>query len=342
MKKTYLYIIAFSVLSLQGFAQSQRLVLYEEFTQASCPPCAAANPAFNAFLNANTTESTSIKYQTSWPGVDPMNAQNPSEVANRVGFYNVTGVPDAIMDGAELGSPGNATGSLLYSEYNTPSPFTITQNFVLSAASDSILTHVVIRKTGTTTGTLYARVVVIEKLIHFTSPPGGNGETNFEHVMKKMLPTANGTVVPSSMGIGDSMVLNLKWKLVNVYNVSELALVSFVQTQGGDKSVLQAGYSPFPSATGVSEIPTVSDFNIYPNPSNGNLTISLNSAKEQKMNIQVLDQMGKVVFAVNDRDVISGSTQTNLDLSSLSSGIYMLRLENKEGSVNRKIILTNQ
>ncbi|HAG05757.1 MAG TPA: hypothetical protein DCG68_02730, partial [Cryomorphaceae bacterium] len=63
-----------------AFAQATRLVLFEEFTQASCSPCASQNPAFNTLLSGNTTKAISIKYQTSWPGVDPMNAANPTDV----------------------------------------------------------------------------------------------------------------------------------------------------------------------------------------------------------------------------------------------------------------------
>ena len=89
MKKFYVSFAAMC-LSVAAFAQSQRLVVFEQFTQASCPPCATANPPLNVMLNANSTKVVSIKYQTSWPGVDPMNAQNPTEVADRVTYYGVT------------------------------------------------------------------------------------------------------------------------------------------------------------------------------------------------------------------------------------------------------------
>src|SRR4051794_7381056 len=89
-------------LSYNSIAQSVGLVLAEEFTQASCPPCASQNPAFNTLLNANPTKVCQIKYQTSWPGVDPMNDQTDSWVAPRVAYYGVTGVPTATMDGQQM------------------------------------------------------------------------------------------------------------------------------------------------------------------------------------------------------------------------------------------------
>jgi hypothetical protein len=98
MKKSLL-LVAIAINTGTILAQSQRLVFVEEFTQASCGPCAAANPAFNTLLSANSSKAVSVKYQVSWPGTDPMNAQNPTEVASRVAYYGVSGVPDARMDG---------------------------------------------------------------------------------------------------------------------------------------------------------------------------------------------------------------------------------------------------
>ncbi|HKK89246.1 MAG TPA: hypothetical protein VJ917_10370, partial [Saprospiraceae bacterium] len=54
-----------------AFGQTQRTVLLEEFTNASCPPCEAQNPDYNALIEANRDRIVSIKYQTSFPGYDP-------------------------------------------------------------------------------------------------------------------------------------------------------------------------------------------------------------------------------------------------------------------------------
>jgi len=60
----------------------------------------------------------------------------------------------------------------------------------------------------------------IEKHIHFSSPPGTNGEKDFYNVMVKMLPSATGTSLPSSFQVGDYFVLEFAWKLANVYNIN--------------------------------------------------------------------------------------------------------------------------
>ncbi len=191
MKKLILFILFFSTAVL-GFSQSQRLVMFEEFTQASCYYCGLDNPAFNALLDANSSKCTSIKYQTSWPGYDPMNLQNPVDVAARVSYYNVSGVPDVIMDGTNEGTPPAVTQAMIDAEYAIPSPFTISMYQWLSTGNDTIFVNMLGEATSAASGSLVAQIGVIEKHIHFTNPPGDNGETDFYNVMKKMVPTASG------------------------------------------------------------------------------------------------------------------------------------------------------
>src|ERR1043166_2448556 len=136
MKKIYT-LVACAAFSAAGFAQSQRLILTEEFTQASCGPCAAANPSFNAMLNNNTSKVISVKYQTSWPGVDPMNAQDATELNNRTSsYYGVTGVPDGKQDGVDF-YPGSYTQTFINNEYVVTSPFTIAITHTLNTNQDS-------------------------------------------------------------------------------------------------------------------------------------------------------------------------------------------------------------
>jgi hypothetical protein len=234
------------VLSLNLSAQTQRLVLAEEFTNASCSPCASQNPAFDALLGQNTTKVTSIKYHTNWPGVDPMNAHNGPDVSTRVSYYSVTGVPYCRLDGVATnggsysGAPANLTQAKIDQEYAVPSPFAMQLQQVLSADQDSVYVTLLVNCTQATSGSLVAHVAVIEKNIHFLAAPGSNGEKDFKNVMVKLLPTKTGTGLAPSYDVGDYSLLKLSWPLPSyIYNKSELAAVAFVQNNA-NKSVLQA------------------------------------------------------------------------------------------------------
>lgn len=246
--KKFLLSVAFAGILIAGYSQSQRFILFEEFTNASCGPCASQNPAFDALLNANSTKCTSIKYHTNWPGVDPMNAQNPADAAARVGYYGVTGVPHAVMDGFPqtgtnyTGAPANVTQAKIDAEYLIPSPVEVSLQHYLSAGQDSVYSTMLVKCTQSFTGSLVAHNVIIEKWIHFNSPPGSNGEKDFYNVMKKILPTSAGTTIPSTMAPGDYVLMECSWKFGTVYDKTQIAAVGFVQDKSS-KQVFQAGNS---------------------------------------------------------------------------------------------------
>lgn len=311
MIKNYLIISAFVALSVSVFGQSQRFVLVEEFTQASCAPCASQNPAFNTLLNANTTKCTSIKYQTSWPGYDPMNQHNPTEVAARVSYYGVTGVPDAVMEGNLYhGAPSGVTQTKINNQYAVPSPFELSINQHLSAGNDTIFVTMMGKATAAVSGALVAHCAVIEKHIHFTSAPGTNGEKDFYSVMKKMLPSASGTALASSFQVGDYFVLNFAWKLANVYSIPELSVVGFIQNTQ-TKAVQQAANTSVTAITGI-----------YPNDltvmNSGNLLASYcDPALEPTFNLQNNGSLpltsAEIKYSINNGPVSTYLWTGNLD-----------------------------
>jgi len=232
------------------YGQTQRMVLIEEATNASCGPCAAQNPAFDVLLNQNRDKLTAIKYHWYFPGFDPMYNHNTVENLARVAYYGINGVPTAMIDGvienrAGFGYPGSPAGynQAIINEYAAvPSPFEIDMYHRLSANEDSIFVTMRIRATENFSGSLKAQIVVVEKHINFTTPPGSNGEKNFSDVMKKMLPDHLGTNLPVSWQSGDYMIINQSWKLQNIYNMDELGVVGFIQSSL-NKSVKQAANS---------------------------------------------------------------------------------------------------
>jgi hypothetical protein len=258
MKKIYSLLLLIASASIV-YGQSQRLVLFEEFTQASCPPCASTNPALNALLNANASKVVSIKYQTSWPGYDPMNLQNPTEVQSRVDYYSVPYVPYGRMDGGIgfSGQPQGLTQTMINNRYAVSSPFDMVMTHSFSANYDSVFITCNITATQAVSGSLVAQIAIIERDIYFTTPPGSNGETHFQGEMKKMLPDANGTALPSTWNVSDSQTLTFALRMPwYIYDLNQIAIVGFVQNNA-NKDVQQAAYSQ-----PIGGVPTTLDASI--------------------------------------------------------------------------------
>ena len=264
MKKITLA-VAFMLISGTAFAQATRLVLFEEFTQASCGPCASQNPAFNTLLASNTTKAISIKYQTSWPGVDPMNAANPTDVATRVSYYAVNGVPWSAMDGVAptgssyAGAPANVTQTAIDTRYAVASPLAVAVTHQLTAGYDSIMIAISVSNPGTSTitsgssGSLKLHTVIVEEEINYPSAPGSNGETDFYSVMRQMLPNAGGTALADSWTAGSSQTFTFSVALPSyIANLGEVAVVAFVQ-DNSNKDVKNAAYSAPQAVSGLAD-----------------------------------------------------------------------------------------
>ncbi len=293
--------------SVAAFGQN-RLVLVEHFTQASCGPCASQNPALKTLLDANATKVVALKYQTSWPGVDPMNAANPTEAAARVQYYNVTGVPNSVMDGSGPGSPGTiVTTSTINNRYNTAAPLNISASHQWTAGYDSIQIGVFVANAGTATvasgaaGSLKLHVAVIEEEVNYPSAPGSNGETNFYQVMRKMVPDASGTTMADSWTAGQTQMFVFKVAAPSyLANLNKVAVVAFIQ-DNSNKSVLNASRTTAQTIAGLPDIGVNAFTAATPGLCNGTTTPMVTIKNEGSLAIT----SASVAYAVNGGTPVS-------------------------------------
>ncbi len=91
------------------------------------------------------------------------------------------------------------------------------------------------------------------------------------------------------------------------------------------------------TTTGVAPSPTElkSSLSVYPNPTNGEINISVNSQEETLNDIVVIDLMGRQVVTVKGQN----KDYYSIDLSGFSKGIYFVKCNFASGSVTRKILL---
>ncbi|MBK9720649.1 MAG: Omp28-related outer membrane protein [Saprospiraceae bacterium] len=230
MKQNLLFSILFFCLGTMLIGQSQRKVLIEHFTQASCGPCASINPVIQPIMERNKAKITKITHQVSWPGVDPMNKDNPGEVQNRVNYYGVTGVPDIFLNAYSSGNPtATITDATIQNEYLRPAPYEISIINKVLPDYNSMEVSVTVKLTGTFSGKPVLRVAALEKIISWTTPPGSNGEKTFYHVVKKYLPNTNGTSLADVNQTGQSKTFTFLYKFDKLYNFQNLETAAFIQ-----------------------------------------------------------------------------------------------------------------
>lgn len=83
--------------------------------------------------------------------------------------------------------------------------------------------------------------------------------------------------------------------------------------------------------------PESSSISVFPNPSNGEIHITSTDGIWNNAKVEVFDILGKMVYS--ERISSSGSMNERIDLSSLSSGGYSLKLSNENVIVITKIVL---
>src|SRR5262245_23653091 len=100
-----------------GSSRTDRVVLAEVFTGSGCPPCVAADLAFDAVLDRYERRDVAVlMYHLHIPRPDPM---ANAATQNRATFYGVRGVPSYMIDG-QAGSGGGSREATeaIYNRFN--------------------------------------------------------------------------------------------------------------------------------------------------------------------------------------------------------------------------------
>lgn len=118
----------------------------------------------------------------------------------------------------------------------------------------------------------------------------------------------------------------------NVYKIDFVTTRVFVTTE--HNSLYSNALSELPP-TGIDEVASaIGNFSIYPNPSNGILTIDLKDIKGSVKQVIVYDQVGKKVTSVQP----NASIQLTLSLQA-APGLYYVQVISTEGTAAQKVMI---
>lgn len=233
-KLTILLLIVVSVISLVKITNAgDRMMLIEFFTSSTCGPCASNNPTLVSYMNSADPERIiAIGYHMNWPGLgnDPMYLYNPTDNTTRRNLYGINSIPQGQFDGViNLSSPYST--STFQSYYNlrkdSLSPVTIILTDSIFGSDSVMVRAKVYCETLLPNPVAYVHIAMVENHIHYTSPPGTNGETDFYWVMRKMYPSGSGSQV--TLLPGQTVVIQQKFKKDPVWQWSEMYPMAFVQ-----------------------------------------------------------------------------------------------------------------
>lgn len=91
-----------------------------------------------------------------------------------------------------------------------------------------------------------------------------------------------------------------------------------------------------PTVLGINDYNQNHQVSFYPNPAKDYITIDFGQLASQSSTLEIIDINGKVVL---NKEFSSNTLSNRVDVSFLPKGVYLLRLNSKENTITKKIIL---
>ncbi len=95
-----------------------------------------------------------------------------------------------------------------------------------------------------------------------------------------------------------------------------------------------------PSATGINDKENKSGFNVYPNPSSGEIFLSYTLDEKQTTTLEIFNSLGELVKSVS-RQNATGLVNEKIVLDNSAPGIYTIRIGMKDRVISQKIVLAD-
>jgi hypothetical protein len=192
-----------SLVELHGIHEINQCILLESFANVSCIPCVEVTNNLNDFvINQDADQYAIIEYFTNWPNPnDPFYKEAPQDVNKRVTYYGTTALPELRIAGSKIVDPSNylhivSKFQSALSGQNTPIGISIEKEYLNGILQ--VYIEMYNFENSFTDENLRLYVAVIENKIHFDSPPGSNGLSDFHFVFRSFLSSNEGDLIQSN------------------------------------------------------------------------------------------------------------------------------------------------
>ena len=341
----------------EGFAldnvrigERTRTVLLESFTNtaSSSKDERSENDFIREFNKAQVgTEVVKINYHVSFPSDDPFNVDNAADPSSRALFYSINSTPKSRLDGATKdglfsvwGDPTFAVGSLQLAQAAMTLSTTV-NNGVLSI-SIGVTANIDLPANTILQVAALEQSIPLSGLSTTQKTQVKTNETNFDYVLKRLLPSAAGTPFGQVLAATKSKTFGpFTWapdskRLYPAAN--DLVIAAFLQneiTGAIYQAELLSNVSDPPVVTGLEPI-SADQIVVYPNPANHEMHILLPGQLRQSAGLKLIDATGRTSV---ESSIPEGANSRTVGTSDLSPGIYILQIDIGNGNITRKKVM---
>ena len=318
----------------QGFAfdnifigERIRRSLLEYFTNSASIVCKEADDVVDNFAKSNPGSVIDLQYHVDYPGVDPMNVNNPYPPSTRSFKYGVQGVPFAVLNGGtrpehrfDFSDPSNEPNDDVLKQASFEIPVFDMDLSVNWLDNSMEATTLITCRTDTFNSNLQLYVVLLESLV--TAYPGLNQDTMFRNVVLDILPTPAGKLLGNEWYNGKTDLKSYLWDYKEyVEDIEDLVVVAFIQDRDNEQVLQVASVYHTPLVGNPARQEEARSMAIYPNPAVDRLFVNLGNRHVKSGQLKIMDLTGKLVITA---DVQPGFSLYQLDVAQLSRGMYMI------------------
>ena len=329
MRNIYFVLLSF-VFAMPSQAQVAKTIIVEHTTNTVCGICSNRNPGFYDNLNSQPGVLHLSIHPSSPYSSCILNQHNPEENDARTEYYGIYGsTPKLVIQGQNIPVSTNYGDPDLWNPYiaqSSPVSIQIEQN----KTADLIQGRVTIttEETNDLAG-LKLFVALAEDTVFYNAP---NGEDLHFDVFRKALPNTDGFEVILAENIGESVVFDVEMAPNAEWDLDRMFFVVILQ-EADTKDVVQAAATTTDQSDIIlsqTEIPTLENVRVSPNPVQHELTIAL--ADQSHSTVRIYNILGELILENNFVE------RTQLNTSELTIGTYLIEIINDNGRFIDKLV----
>ncbi|NNE56131.1 MAG: T9SS type A sorting domain-containing protein, partial [Flavobacteriales bacterium] len=93
------------------------------------------------------------------------------------------------------------------------------------------------------------------------------------------------------------------------------------------------------TVVGIEEIEALASLEVYPNPTNEVLNVTFELNTHAEIVVSLVDQLGQIVLAEEVNSAVGASNRLELNVASLSSGLYFVQFQVDGQQLSKKVIV---
>ncbi len=326
---------------------TQRTSLLEIHSGDDCGPCHNLNgvlaPVIDAWeANSATGNICQLEYQTYVN--DPSDNADATARSNR---YGISGYPTENINGKD---PDGISWYAADDQYHIFTDYRQTWFSNQLAYIEMDVSLSISGNTATVTvgvnplinysvSTLRLFIAIAEKEYIWTG--GLSGQTDYHHILRKMLPDANGIALGSlTAGSPLTFVQSYTFTIGNVtegsfnlwVGMNNIEAVAFIQDDLTDVVEQSAARNASDPVIGISDArQAVNVISVFPNPCSDFLNVGIGLETGRNLQLEIMGLDGKTIMKSTAAGQLAGMNHIILNVSDLPAGCYVLKIYSDDG-----------